>query len=184
MIFYAAEELSALLQKALKAIPQKEKTREMTAAAICAATAVTMAFMVFANSGIVYYSDTENVYWDGEETASLIRYVQQHVTDGEKVFVYNFSTCAFDFYEGSATNRIGSVSEDNVIRSTGFPTSRKSLRKDVKAIQEAGKCWIISSHVINGGLGYFTRALKKSGTMDVAYVSHGTYLYYYEAAGK
>ncbi|MCI2048485.1 MAG: hypothetical protein LKJ76_02055 [Lachnospiraceae bacterium] len=184
MSFYAAEELPALLQKGLKEIPQKEKTREMTAAVICAATAVIMAFMVFANSGIVYYSDTENVYWDGEETASLIRYVQQHVTGGEKVYVYYHSVFAFDFYEGSTTNRIGSVSEDNVIRSTGSLSNKESRKRDVKSVREVGKCWIITSHVINGRLNNFAKALKKTGTLDVAYVSHGTYLYYYKAAEK
>lgn len=70
--------------------------------------------LVFSNNGIQTYLDRENVYWKGEELNSEIEYLQEHIKEDEKVYVYIGAVNGFQYKNGYDNNSIGGY-ENNVI---------------------------------------------------------------------
>lgn len=138
-----------------------------------------MTFFIFTNTGIITYSNAENVYWIGEETNDLITYVQENVTDNEKVFVYYASCTQVKYKIGYDTNRIGNVNFDNIIWSSGSAEIKSNVESDYDRIVKAENCWIILSHVFENRWNPLYERLCKVGEFELILDSHGTPLYYY-----
>ena len=158
----------------------RKHENSLTAFVKCTMTVVIALFLVFSNHGIRYYQNREHVYWWGQESSKLLEYVQNHIKDNEKVYVWITSRASIKFKIGFNTNRIGNVKSDNVLWSTlPWHVTPARAKVDAETINKARRCWIITSHKHDHQWNPFKTELEKLGILSLAYTFHNTNLYFF-----
>jgi len=141
-----------------------------------------MLALLFSNNGISVYRHAENVFKPGEEINPNIDYVADHITDGEKVYVYYQSIPSVRYRIGYETDRIGDVSEDNIIWSDEIPKDDKELPNIEEALRADG-CYILASHCPIERIGRLFDMARERGSLEVVQSQYDTNLYYYAKDG-
>lgn len=133
-----------------------------------------MGLMIITNSGIQTYRHADNVYWEGNEVNPLLSYVQEHVTEDEKVYVFYNSIPVVTYKNGYGINKIGNVAADNIIWGTSVIADT-----DLNTILAAGKCYLITSQADDETIGDLLTHLTENGSLETVVDAYGTKLYYF-----
>jgi len=122
----------------------------------------------------------------GNQVNPLISYVQENIEPGEKLFSYHVANTVLKYKIGYHTNRIGNVSEDNVLWGSGDPLHYKDsfLKKDVSRIVKTGGAYVLFYHsykVLSGDpyVDLTIGDLQKAGYMDLVLDVDHTPLYWF-----
>ncbi len=137
--------------------------------------------LMLTNNGILVYRNGENVYQAGEEANPVIAYLQEHVKEGEKVYVYYQSIPVTKYKIGYETERIGNVTEDNIIWAVDT-LDKEDARGDIEKVLEEEKCYILASHAPGERINPLLDAASASGSLEIVMNEHETPLYYYCAS--
>jgi len=163
LFFYGIEAICNLVLSKLSVIPYM----------LCCVIVLFMTLTV--NTGIQFFNEPVNVYHNKEEGNALVEYCHQNIAEDESLFLFSVSRSSLWYTHGYHATRIGNVSHDNVLFSTGV------AEDDIAMIQDAEKCYIIASFVPDSELEAFLGSLKEYGTISVPYSFYNTELYYFEA---
>lgn len=134
--------------------------------------------LMLTNNGILVYRHAENVYWEGEEANGPIAYVQEHVTENEKVYVYYQSIPVTRYKIGYDTDRIGEVSKDNIIWATDTLDKEKA-QGDIEKVLGEERCYILASHAPAERINPLLDAARENGNLEIVMNDYDTPLYYY-----
>ena len=137
--------------------------------------------LMLTNNGILVYRNGENVYQAGEEANPVIAYLQEHVKEGEKVYVYYQSIPVTKYKIGYETERIGNVTEDNIIWAVDT-LDKEDAREDIEKVLEEEKCYILASHAPGERINPLLDAANANGSLEIVMNEHETPLYYYCAS--
>jgi len=137
--------------------------------------------LILTNNGILVYRNGENVYQAGEEANPLIAYLQEHVEEDEKVYVYYQSIPVTKYKIGYETERIGKVNTDNIIWATET-LDKEDARGDIEKVLAQDKCYILASHAPGERINPLLDELKAQGNLEIVMNEHETPLYFYSAA--
>lgn len=135
--------------------------------------------LMLTNNGILVYRHAENVYWEGEEANAPIAYVQEHIKEDEKVYVYYQSIPVVRYKIGYETDRIGNVTEDNIIWATDTLNKEEAAKTDIPKVLSLDKCYILASHAPEERIGALLDAAQENGSLEIVMNEHETPLYYY-----
>lgn len=135
--------------------------------------------LLLTNNGILVYRHAENVYWEGEEANGPIAYVQEHIEEDEKVYVYYQSIPVVKYKIGYDTNRIGNTSQDNIIWATDTLNKEEAAKSDIPKVLALDKCYILASHAPNERIGALLDAARERGNLEIVMNEYETPLYYY-----
>lgn len=140
--------------------------------------------LMLTNNGILVYRSGENVYQAGEEANPVIAYLQEHVEEGEKVYVYYQSIPVTKYKIGYDTERIGNVAEDNIIWATDL-LNKEEAQGDIEKVLREDRCYILASHAPGERINPLLDAAAAEGNLEIVMNEHETPLYYYskEAEG-
>lgn len=139
--------------------------------------------LMLTNNGILVYRNGENVYQAGEEANPVIAYLQEHVKEGEKVYVYYQSIPVTKYKIGYETERIGNVTEDNIIWAVDT-LDKEDAREDIEKVLEEEKCYILASHAPGERINPLLDAANANGSLEIVMNEHETPLYYYCASRR
>jgi len=134
--------------------------------------------LMLTNNGILVYRHAENVYWTGEEANASIDYVQEHIRDDEKVYVYYHSIPVVKYKIGYEAERIGDVATNNIMWGTDTP-DKEEARADIENVLQTDKCYILASHAPAERINPLLDAAKSEGNLEIVLNQHETPLYYY-----
>lgn len=134
--------------------------------------------LMLTNNGILVYRHAENVYWEGEEANGAIAYVQEHIKEGEKVYVYYQSIPVMKYKIGYETDQIGKTTEDNILWATGT-LDKEEAQGDIDKVLQENKCYILASHAPAERINPLLDAAKETGNLEIVMNEYGTPLYYY-----
>ena len=134
--------------------------------------------LMLTNNGILVYRHGENVYWEGEEANGPIAYVQEHIEEDEKVYVYYQSIPVTRYKIGYETDRIGDVATDNIIWATNT-LDKEEAQGDIDKVLEQDKCYILASHAPAERINPLLDAAKEKGNLEIVMNEYNTPLYYY-----
>ncbi|MBO5095072.1 MAG: glycosyltransferase family 39 protein [Lachnospiraceae bacterium] len=134
--------------------------------------------LMLTNNGILVYRHAENVYQKGEEANPCIAYLENHVTEGEKVYVYYQSIPVTKYKIGYETERIGNVETDNIIWATDT-LDREDAQPDIEKVLKEDKCYILASHAPAERIEPLLNAAKEAGNLEIVMNEYETPLYYY-----
>jgi len=114
----------------------------------------------------------------GNQANPLIAYVEENIEDGETLYSYHLANYILRFKNGYDTNRIGNVTEDNIIYGT------KKLDADVEKIVGTGGCYILFYHSyypLSGdwSASYITEQLQERGYLEQVMDVFHTPLYWF-----
>lgn len=142
------------------------------------ASIVLMFTLILTNNGISVYRHAENVYYSGEEINPSISYVQENVSEDEQVYVYYHSIPAVKYKIGYDTDRIGAVSEDNIL--WGSTTlDKEGAQGDIQKVLNTDKCYILASHTTAERFSPLLDEAKEKGNLEIVQNEYETPLYYY-----
>ena len=131
-----------------------------------------MILLIWTNSGILTYRKAEEVYWKGNEANPLIAYVQENIQEGEKVYVFYNSIPVVTYKNGYGVNKIGNVTEDNIIWGTNVVAEA-----DADLILQEEKCYILTSQADEETIGGLLRILGENGSLETVLDVYDTRLY-------
>jgi hypothetical protein len=138
-------------------------------------------FFVIYNGNFVSYLD-EGLYQNGEEANPLIEYVRSHIQDDEYLYSYTHANFVLKFKNGYDTERIGNVSENNIIYGKPVWTDETILNDDLNKVVNAKKSYLLFSHVFPERTDTFINKLKTLGRLEEVLNFHDTPLYYFTVA--
>lgn len=142
-------------------------------------TAVFLMFtLLLTNNGILVYRHSENVYQAGEEANPVIAYLQEHVTEGEMVYVYYQSIPVTKYKIGYDTERIGNVAQNNIIWATDT-LNKEDAQGDIDKVLQEDRCYILASHAPAERIDPLLDAAAAAGNLEIVMNEHETPLYYY-----
>lgn len=142
------------------------------------ASIVLMLTLILTNNGISVYRHTENVYWSGEEINPSIAYVQENIKEDEQVYVYYHSIPAVKYKIGYDTDRIGAVSEDNILWGSAT-LEKEEAQGDIQKVLNTDKCYILASHTTAERFSPLLDEAKEKGNLEIVQNEYETPLYYY-----
>lgn len=134
--------------------------------------------LALTNNGILVYRHAENVYRNGEEANPCIAYLEEHVAEGEKVYVYYQSIPVTRYKLGYETERIGNVTADNIIWGTDT-LDHEDAQPDIETVLKEDKCYILASHAPAERIDPLLDAAKERGNLEIVMDEYETPLYYY-----
>lgn len=142
------------------------------------AAGVLILLMVLSNNGIKTYLDRENVYWKGEELNNEIEYLQEHIKEDEKVYVYIGSINGFQYKNGYDNNSIGGY-ENNVIWGATPFTEGLDCKGELEKIIH-NKTYIAASHYLKErDLSELLKGVYENGYFQLVSFEHETPLFFY-----
>lgn len=133
-----------------------------------------MAVLIWTNSGIKTFKNADEVYWAGNEANPLIQYIADHVQEDEKVYVFYNSIPVMTYKNGYGVNRIGNVSQDNIIWGTNV-----LAEADNELVASQDKCYILTSQADGETIDPLLDYLEEQGTLETVLDVYDTRLYYY-----
>jgi hypothetical protein len=141
------------------------------------------AIVIFWSLNCLQYTGSK-MYFRGTELNPLIHYVQKNIKEDEKLYVYPRAKWIFNYKNGNATAKIGSVAKDNIIFGINANEWNESvLGNELQLILENEKTYLIFQHVqvspwsrIDKGLA----VLQNYGTLTEVMNVYDTPLYYFE----
>lgn len=139
---------------------------------------ILMLTLILTNNGISVYRHTENVYWSGEEINPSIAYVQENIKEDEQVYVYYHSIPAVKYKIGYDTDRIGAVSEDNILWGSAT-LEKEEAQGDIQKVLNTDKCYILASHTTAERFSPLLDEAKEKGNLEIVQNEYETPLYYY-----
>ena len=142
--------------------------------------AILMSLLVAGQFGIPRHFVRDNVYWNGEELNPLLDYVQEHLQDGEWVYVTDRAIPGLKYHLGYDFERFGNDGRDNVIWGGDTWGKNPDLRADADRIEAAGKCWLVLVPVVRSKTGGLWARLERTGRIEKVFEFQGTPLYCYE----
>ncbi|GHU92413.1 hypothetical protein FACS189479_01270 [Spirochaetia bacterium] len=157
-----------------------EKTGMTNRPAACLAVFLGFSFVI-GNGNVVSYLD-ERLYLNRQEANPLIEYVRSHIKDDEYLYSYNEANFVLKFKNGYDTERIGNVSENNIIYGKPVWTDETILNDDLNKVVNAKKSYLLFSHAPPERTAAFINKLKTLGRLEEVMNFHGTLLYYFTAA--
>ncbi|MCL1910998.1 MAG: hypothetical protein FWG13_02190 [Leptospirales bacterium] len=122
-------------------------------------------------------------YYPTQEINPLIYYVQKNIKEDEKLYVFPFAICAFNYKNGYNSAKIGNVAKDNIIYGENVNEWNESiLGNELQSILENKKTYLIFSHytVENIKIGNGLSVLRNYGTLTKIMDVYNTPLYYFE----
>lgn len=115
-----------------------------------------------------------------QEVNPLIKYVQEHIKEGEKLYVYPPARYTLMFKNGYNSNRIGQTAKDNIIYGVNREEWNQSyVGAELDTIIKSRKAYLLFQHYasgINPGL----TVLSEYGTISTVLDNYGTPLLYFE----
>lgn len=135
--------------------------------------------LMLTNNGILVYRHAENVFQKGEEANPCIAYLEDHVTEGEKVYVYYHSIPVTKYKIGYETERIGNVTEDNIIWAEDTLEHEEDAKTDIEKVLKEDKCYLLASHTTAERFRPLLDAAKEQGNLEIVMNEYETPLYYY-----
>lgn len=139
--------------------------------------------LMMTNNGILVYRHAQNVYQAGEEANPCIAWLQEHVLEGEKVYVYYQSIPVLKYKIGYDTERIGNVSGDNIIWATDT-LDKEDAREDIEKVLQEDKCYILVSHAPEERINPLLDAAAEQGNLEIIMNEYETPLYFYSRTTK
>ncbi len=134
--------------------------------------------LMLTNNGILVYRHAENVFWKGEEANQPIAYLQEHVEEGEKVYVYYQSIPVTKYKIGYDTQHIGKGTQDNIIWATDT-LDKEDAKGDISKVLKEERCYILASHAPTERIGPLLDAASEQGSLEIVLDEYETPLYYY-----
>ena len=134
--------------------------------------------LMLTNNGILVYRHAENVFWKGEEANQPIAYLQEHVEEGEKVYVYYQSIPVTKYKIGYDTQHIGKGTQDNIIWATDT-LDKEDAKGDISKVLKEDRCYILASHAPTERIGPLLDAASEQGSLEIVLDEYETPLYYY-----
>ena len=134
--------------------------------------------LMLTNNGILVYRHAENVFWKGEEANQPIAYLQEHVEEGEKVYVYYQSIPVTKYKIGYDTQHIGKGTQDNIIWATDT-LDKEDAKGDISRVLKEERCYILASHAPTERIGPLLDAASEQGSLEIVLDEYETPLYYY-----
>ena len=134
--------------------------------------------LMLTNNGILVYRHAENVFWKGEEANQPIAYLQEHVEEGEKVYVYYQSIPVTKYKIGYDTQHIGKGTQDNIIWATDT-LDKEDAKGDISKVLKEDRCYILASHAPTERIGQLLDAASEQGSLEIVLDEYETPLYYY-----
>ena len=135
---------------------------------------VVLAGLAIANFGIVRWNPWNN-YLYAREVNDSIAFVQEHLQDGESVYVHFEAFARVQYKNGYGNLQMGPTSRDNVIFGGTFEQENE-LEREVSLVQATGSCWLIMAHRLPQK---FLDLLGKTGTLEIVHEFQGTPVFYY-----
>ena len=123
------------------------------------------------------YINASNVYWVGEETNMNMKYVEQHMTSSESLYVLYRALPSFCFENGYTSTSFDGGTE-NVILGNMFRTEAEQ-QSDIKAILEAHDVYIMTNSPLSGRTVKLQNALQEAGFMELVNAPYNTVLYFF-----
>lgn len=134
--------------------------------------------LMLSNNGILVYRHAENVFWKGEEANQPIAYLQEHVEEGEKVYVYYQSIPVTKYKIGYDTQHIGKGTQDNIIWASDT-LDKEDAKGDISKVLKEERCYILASHAPTERIGPLLDAASEQGSLEIVLDEYETPLYYY-----
>lgn len=134
--------------------------------------------LMLTNNGILVYRHAENVFWKGEEANQPIAYLQEHVEEGEKVYVYYQSIPVTKYKIGYDTQHIGKGTQDNIIWASDT-LDKEDAKGDISKVLKEERCYILASHAPTERIGPLLDAASEQGSLEIVLDEYETPLYYY-----
>jgi hypothetical protein len=128
--------------------------------------------LVINNSDFVKYAK-DRVYIETHEVNPLIEYVRNNIKDGEYLYASSSASYVLRFKNGYNSNRIGSVSHDNIVYG--------GSEDDVTRIVDAQKAYLLFQRRPSGS---FLEELKTRGNLHEVGSYYQTPLYYFSTDGN
>ncbi len=137
--------------------------------------------LMLTNNGIMVYKNGEHVFQKGEEANFAIAYLQEHVSEGEKVYVYYQSIPVTKYKIGYETEQIGHVTGDNIIWATDT-LDKEDAQGDIERVLQEEKCYILASHAPTERIEPLLSAAAAQGSLEIVQNLYETPLYFYAAS--
>ncbi len=137
--------------------------------------------LMLTNNGIMVYKNGEHVFQKGEEANPAIAYLQEHVSEGEMVYVYYQSIPVTKYKIGYETERIGHVNQDNIIWATDT-LDKEEAQGDIERVLQEEKCYILASHAPAERIEPLLSAAAAQGSLEIVQNLYETPLYFYAAS--
>lgn len=145
----------------------------------CKVVSIILVAVIFLSSqGISKYMHPQNVMRGGQEIKPLIAYVEEHIQEGETLFLFNSARYVFEYETSVGSQSIGGY-EDNVVYSAEY--SSKLTQADIEYISENPNTYIIFYHLHEDAFETLDQLAQK-GSLKLVMNNYGTYLYYFSSA--
>ena len=145
----------------------------------CKVVSIILVAVIFLSSqGISKYMHPQNVMRGGQEIKPLIAYVEEHIQEGETLFLFNSARYVFEYETSVGSQSIGGY-EDNVVYSAEY--SSKLTQADIEYISETSNTYIIFYHLHEDAFETLDQLAQK-GSLKLVMNNYGTYLYYFSSA--
>jgi len=121
------------------------------------------------------------MYLPRQEINPLVRYVQNNIKAGEKLYVYTAAAYAFSYKNGYGAAKIGNVTEDNIIYGEDEEEWKNgTLGNEMNSILAHDKVYLIFQHRAKSGFEGGLDILRKYGVVTEVMNMYDTPLYYFE----
>lgn len=137
--------------------------------------------LMLTNNGIMVYKNGEHVFQKGEEANFAIAYLQEHVSEGEKVYVYYQSIPVTKYKIGYETEQIGHVTGNNIIWATDT-LDKEEAQGDIGRVLQEETCYILASHAPTERIEPLLSAAAAQGSLEIVQNLYETPLYFYAAS--
>lgn len=128
------------------------------------------------NTGLDLYSDSNKVFWSGEETRQQVEYLSEIANEDDYVYVYNSAVPGFTYTNGYEMTSIGR-GYNNIIFGNCYFEEGIDYHNEIETILAKDYCYIVLSHWNDTRITGLINSLNDNGYIELVYNQFNTPIY-------